>query len=72
LQMLDEKKLDEVVVLLSAMPDARRAKIVGEFKTAEDKQRIGEVLRRIGDGVPAAGIADETLRQLAPPKPGTR
>jgi hypothetical protein len=71
-QMLDEKKLDEVVVLLAAMPDARRAKIVGEFKTADEKQRIGEVLRRIGEGVPAAEIADGTLKQLAPAKPGTR
>ena len=68
-QMLDEKKLDEVVVLLSAMPDAKRAKIIGEFKTAEDKQRIGEVLDRIGEGAPTAEIADETIKQLAPPKP---
>lgn len=70
-QMLNDKKLDEVVVLLAAMPDARRAKIVGEFKTPEDAQLVGEVLRRIGQGVPTAEIADETLEQLAPPKPGT-
>jgi hypothetical protein len=71
-QMLDEKKLDEVVVLLAAMPDAKRAKIIGEFKTAEDKQRIGQVLDRIAAGVPAADIADQTRKQLAPPKPGPR
>jgi hypothetical protein len=71
-QMLDDKRLDEVVVLLAAMPDARCAKIVGEFKTAEDRERIGEVLRRIREGVPTAEIADETLKKLAPPKPGPR
>lgn len=70
-QMLNDKKLDEVVVLLTAMPDARRAKIIGEFKTPEEAALVGEVLRRIGQGVPTAEIADDTLKQLSPPKPKT-
>jgi len=68
-QMLDDKKLDQVVVLLAGMTDAKRAKIISEFKTAEDNEKIGEVLRRIREGVPTAEIADETRKQLQRPKP---
>jgi hypothetical protein len=67
-QMLDDKKIDQVVVLLGAMPDAKRAKIFAEFKTPEETEKIGEILRRIREGVPTAQMADETRKQLQSPK----
>jgi hypothetical protein len=71
-QMLDDKKLDEVVVLLAAMPDSKRAKIIGEFKTPEENVKVGEVLRRLRAGVPTAELAEGTRQELEQPQPPGR
>jgi len=68
-QMLEDKRLDQVVSLLAAMPDAKRAKIIGEFKTPEETEKIGEVLRCIREGASAVEVADETRKKLEQPKP---
>jgi flagellar motility protein MotE (MotC chaperone) len=71
-QMMVDNKLDEVVVLLTPMPDAKRAKILAEFKSPEDVQRVGELLRRLRDGAPVADKAEDarrTLDQSAASKP---
>jgi hypothetical protein len=67
-QMLARKELDEVVILLAGMPEAKRAKIIAEFKTRDENEQVGEVLRRIRQGLPAAAVAENTQRQLQPPK----
>jgi len=67
-QMLESKELDDVVLLLEGMAEAKRAKIIAEFKTPSELDQVGEVLRRIRQGLPAAGVADNTQRQLEPPK----
>jgi flagellar motility protein MotE (MotC chaperone) len=66
--MLEGKEIDEVVLLLAGMPEGKRAKIIAEFKTPAEMDEVGEVLRRIRQGLPAAGMADNTQRQLEPPK----
>jgi len=68
-QMLQDKKTDEVVLLLSAMADSKRAKIIGEFKTPEEQAQVKEVLERIRRGVPAAPLAEDTKKKLAQPRP---
>ena len=64
LEMLDKKELDEVVALLSPMPDAKRAKIFAEFKTPEELEKLSEMLRRIREGSPSAGVPETTRKQL--------
>ncbi|MGW8257327.1 MAG: hypothetical protein ACWGMZ_07585, partial [Thermoguttaceae bacterium] len=64
LQMLDNKELDVVVSLLSPMPDAKRAKIIGQFKTPEELEKISEVLRRIREGLPAAKLSENATKKL--------
>lgn len=64
LAMLDNKEVDEVVTLLSPMPDGKRAKIFGEFKTTEELEKLGEVLRRIREGLPSASVPENTRKQL--------
>jgi flagellar motility protein MotE (MotC chaperone) len=66
--MLEGKEIDDVVLLLAGMPESKRAKIIAEFKTPAEIDEVGEVLRRIRQGLPAAGMADNTQRQLAPPR----
>jgi hypothetical protein len=71
LQMLDAKETKEVVALLSGMTDAKRAKILGEFKTPEENQKIEEVLRLIRQGEPQATVAEKAKDQLKRPPGGT-
>jgi hypothetical protein len=69
LGMLDNKEDEEVVLLLSGMTDSKRAKLLGEFKTADENKKIDEVLRRIRQGVPEAPLAETARGQLKPPGP---
>jgi hypothetical protein len=64
LGMLDNKEIDEVVTLLASMPDAKRAKIFGEFKTTDELEKLSEVLRRIREGSPTANVSENTRKQL--------
>jgi len=67
LQMLDNKEIDDVVLLLSGMTDSSRSKIIAEFKTADEVKKIDEVLRLIRQGVPEAPIAEKAKSQLQSP-----
>ena len=69
LQMLEDNEINQVVLLLSGMQDSKRAKIIGEFKTPEESDKLAEVLRRIRDGVPEAGLAEDAQKQLKPSPP---
>lgn len=64
LAMLDNKELDDVVTLLTPMQESKRAKIIGEFKSPEELEKLSEVLRRIRAGQPSAGVPETTLKQL--------
>ncbi len=65
-QMLENKEQDDVVILLSGMTDSKRAKIIAEFKTADDSKKIEEVLRLIRKGVPEGPIAQQAVEKLLP------
>lgn len=71
LQMLKNDEMDQVVLLLANMQDSKRARIIGEFKTAEESTKLAEVLRRIREGEPASDLAGKTQQQInpAPPNP---
>ncbi|NUQ62437.1 MAG: hypothetical protein HUU20_08105 [Pirellulales bacterium] len=63
-EMLDKQEMAAVVMLLREMPDSKRAKIVGEFKTQEETQKIDEVLRRIREGEPESAMANNAQERL--------
>jgi hypothetical protein len=71
LRMLQENQTDQVVSLLSEMQESKRAKILNEFKTPEETAKLAEVLRRLRQGAPVAGLAEQTQKQLpsGPPTP---
>jgi len=60
IEMLNANELDTVVALLAEMPDQKRGKIIGEFKTPQEQATIAEVLKRILEGVPNAELAAAT------------
>ena len=66
LKMLEDNELNEVVTILTAMPISRRAKIVGEFKTAEEADKLDEILHQILEGVPEVDLIDATDDQVKP------
>jgi len=70
-QMLDNKETQEVVALLTGMTESKRAKILGEFKTPEETQKIEDVLRLIREGQPEAGVVQSAMDRMGTggPKP---
>jgi len=67
LQMLENQELNEVVAIFSAMPISKRAKIVSEFKTQDETEKLGEILRLIRAGVPEVNLIDKTRSQIKQP-----
>ena len=57
--MLDDKEIEDVVVVMAAMSDRPRFKIIAEFKTELELERIGDVLKRIRYGEPEITAAQE-------------
>ena len=64
MQMLERNELDEVAVLLEGMTESKRAKIFAEFKAPAEVDSLGEVLRRIRLGEPAARVAKTTEQKI--------
>lgn len=64
LEMLDNDEINDVVIMLSAMTESKRAKIIAEFKTPDESKRIGDVLRLIREGEPTSSATGEKLGQL--------
>lgn len=64
LQMLAKNEMADVVALLAPMTDSKRARIIAEFKTPEETEKIGEVLRMIRRGEPRSTAAGNVGQQL--------
>jgi len=67
--MLSDEELDEVVLLLGEMPAQKCAKIMAEFKTAEEIEQLNEILRKIREGYPDFKLAADTRKALQHPGP---
>jgi hypothetical protein len=71
-QQLKKGQIEVVVRLLTSMSDAKRSKIIAEFKDGDEPKQISDVLDRIRQGQPTAQLVDETAKKLQPPQgPGT-
>ena len=68
-QMLKDKRLDEVVVLLANMPTMKSSKIMSEFKNGDEPKQLYDVLKRIGEGYPEFDLGQQTGEKLAQPNP---
>lgn len=62
--MLDAGAIDEVVMLLSGMSSVNRGKILAEFKSPDDVDRLADILRQIGKGAPEAPLADQAMNRI--------
>lgn len=59
LKMHDAERIDEVVNILQAMPIDKRKDILAEFVTADEAEKLHEILRRIGEGLPITSLIDQ-------------
>ncbi len=63
LRIYDDKRIDEVVSIIQGMPTDKRKDILGEFVTADEADKLHEILSRIGSGGQPAAPADVSNEQ---------
>jgi hypothetical protein len=70
LKMLDEPgaagddPMQDVVTVIKSMADDKRKKLLGEFKTPEEADKLAEILHEIRLGLPDSDIIRDTRNQL--------
>lgn len=64
LEMLKSHEMDAVLTLLKGLPVDKQSKIVAEFKDPEEVRLLADILRRLREGQPEVGLADETRARL--------
>ena len=65
--MVDEGSMQEVVALLSGMTAAKRAKVIGEFKTEDESDKLARVLKQIRTAEPELSLIDQAKTDLKGP-----
>jgi hypothetical protein len=68
-EMLDRNEIEIVVGLLGPMNEAKRAKIVAEFKTPDEIRKLNEILALLRRAEPLATTIDKTQRQVGQSQP---
>jgi hypothetical protein len=64
--MMDAGSMKAVVAMISAMAPAKRSKLLAEFKTPEENERLAKILTLIRTGEPELTLIDEAKTQLEP------
>jgi hypothetical protein len=64
LQMIAAGEQNDIVAIFTAMPTAKRAKIIGEFKSEEESKKLEEILRLIRQGEPEMKVLDKATDQV--------
>lgn len=60
----NDHPMQDIVTIMKAMPLDKRRKILAEFKTPEEADKMGEILREIRIGTPDAELLRDTRAQL--------
>ncbi|MFI4875506.1 MAG: hypothetical protein ACIALR_09220 [Blastopirellula sp. JB062] len=60
----DDNAMQDVVTILKGMPNDKRKKIIAEFRSDEEKQRLADILNQIRLGVPEATLIKDARDQL--------
>ena len=64
--MMDAGSLKDVVALISAMAPAKRSKLLAEFKTPDENERLAKILKLIRTGEPELTLIDDAKTKLQP------
>lgn len=61
LRMFDDKRIDDVVSIIQAIPIDKRKDILAEFATVDEQDKLHEILRHIGEGMPTTTVIDDAM-----------
>ncbi len=64
LRMYDDERIDDVVNIVEAMSTEKRKDILAEFVTKDEEDKLGEILRRIGEGSPMTNVINQARSEL--------
>ena len=56
--MYEDERIDDVVTIVQAMSTDKRKDILAEFVSKDEADKLAEILRRIGDGMPVTAVID--------------
>ena len=59
LKIYDDQRIDDVVNIIQGIPIDKRKEILAEFTTPDEAEKLHEILRRIGDGLPTTQLIDQ-------------
>ncbi len=59
-----DKPMDDVVTILKAMPTDKRKKLLSEFKTPEDADKLSDILEQVRQGAPDSELLRDSRLQL--------
>jgi hypothetical protein len=57
--MYEDERIDDVVTIVQAMSSEKRKDILAEFVSKEESDKLAEILRRIGEGMPITSLINE-------------
>lgn len=64
LKMIDAQQMSDVVDLVTSLPASKQAKVLAEFKTADESQKLNDILQLIRQSVPEVSLIDRTQGQV--------
>lgn len=59
LTMYEDERIDDVVNIVQAMSAEKRKDILAEFVSKDESDKLAEILRRIGEGMPVTSVINE-------------
>jgi hypothetical protein len=65
----NDDPMQDVVTILKTMPLDKQKKLIAEFKTPEETEKLAEILRNIRLGTPDTDLLRQTRSQLQQPSP---
>ena len=61
--LYDDGEIDTVVNIIQAIAADKRKKIIGEFTSPDDQEKLAEILRRIGQGEPKKSLIEDAKQE---------
>ncbi len=59
MRIYEDQRIDEVVSIIQGMPLDKRKDILAEFTTADEAEKLNEILRRISEGLRTTSMNDQ-------------
>ncbi len=70
--MVDEQEIDDVVIILADMPNAKKGKIIQQFTEPNEVKVMDDILRKIRLGLPMKPVIDQARLDIQSGQPTTR